>query len=181
MFFDLVCDPKIKDGRNNIHGWQFTTKLAEFVGTRASLRAELVRRYQDPKYVASHPLIENVLVKCPDENAVLAMLHSNGARQRPFDVCLRTAIENVVVEHRPVSDWPGAYELYSVAVPELRKKLFALTADDNEKSRLAAACLTAIDGARDRHGHVDPEPRHPDIESGRPWPPGASTDKEDVR
>ena len=66
--------------------------------------------------------------------------------------------------------WPGARGLYGAAVPDLRKNLFAMTGDNGEEARVAAACLTAIDELRDEHGHIDSEPRHPDIEAGRSWP-----------
>jgi len=181
MIFDLLGDPEVAGGKNKIDGWTLSSKLAEVVGTLPSLRAELVRRYQDPSLFACHPLIEEVLAKSPDENVILAMVRSYWARRKPFDGHLRSAIEEVALERRPVSDWPGAYELYSVAVPELRKKLFALIGDDGEESRLAVACLTAIDEARDKHGHPNSEPRHPYIETGRPWPLGIPTEREHMR
>jgi hypothetical protein len=37
-------------------------------------------------------------------------------------------------------------------------------------SSRVAACLTAIDELRDDYGPAESEPRHPDIDSGRPWP-----------
>ena len=60
--------------------------------------------------------------------------------------------------------------MYSVAVPELRKQLFAMISSRGEEASLAESCLTAIDKLRDEHGRVEIEPRHPDIESGWPWP-----------
>jgi hypothetical protein len=38
------------------------------------------------------------------------------------------------------------------------------------EAALAAPCLTAIDELRDEYGPAESEPRHPDIETGRPWP-----------
>jgi hypothetical protein len=38
------------------------------------------------------------------------------------------------------------------------------------EAALAGACLTAIDELRDEYGPAEFEPRHPDVESGRPWP-----------
>ncbi len=170
MLFDLSCDPKVAGGKNKIGDWALSSKLAEFIGSRPDLRTELVRRYQDPNLATCHSLIEGVLTKSPDESVVLAMVRSYAARRKPFDGLLRSACEGVALERRPVSDWPGAYEIYGVAVPNLRKNLFAMTGDNGEEARVAAACLTAIDELRDEHGYVDSEPRHPDIEAGRSWP-----------
>jgi hypothetical protein len=71
---------------------------------------------------------------------------------------------------RPSANWAGANEVVSVPLPELRKRLFSMVKDDAAESRLAAACLTSIDELRDDYGPADSEPRHPDIDSGRPWP-----------
>ncbi len=68
------------------------------------------------------------------------------------------------------------YGLYSIAVPDLRKKLFEMTGYIGAMGRVATACLTAIDELRDKHGYVDSEPRHPDIEAGRAWPLEISTE-----
>ena len=38
------------------------------------------------------------------------------------------------------------------------------------EAQLAESCLNYIDYLRDDRGAADFEPRHPDIDSGRPWP-----------
>jgi len=38
------------------------------------------------------------------------------------------------------------------------------------EAKLAKDALNAIDELRDEYGAPESEPRHPDIESGRPWP-----------
>jgi hypothetical protein len=56
----------------------------------------------------------------------------------------------------------------------LRKQLFGLLAANDGQSKLAERCLIAIEELRDEHGRIDDEPRHPDIDSGRPWPKEAN-------
>ena len=72
------------------------------------------------------------------------------------------------------SDDDGTINIGSAAhipAPELRRELFKMVVSDNAaESQLAAECLTAIDQIRDDYGHVDSEPRHPDITTGVPWP-----------
>ena len=96
------------------------------------------------------------------------MVQNYALRRRPFDGCLRTAIENVALRRQSTPSLPGTYKLYSVPIPELRKKLFELI--EGEDSHLAYESLTLIDEIRDEYGRADLEPRHPDIETGRSWP-----------
>jgi len=162
MLFDLFCDPNVASEKK-IEGYVLSNKLSQIISGRSDLRAELVRRYQDPSLVACHSLIEEVLAKSPDESVVLAMVRSYSKRGKPFDGRLRAAIEGVALVRRPVSGWQGAYELYRVAIPELLKKLFAMTPTSGEEARVAEAALTAFNELRDEHGYVDSEPRHPGI------------------
>ena len=170
MVLDLLCDPKTAVGRGGIHGWVFSRKVAEVVERIPSFRALLIRRYADPRSSACDSLIEGILAAVPDENVILAMVQRYAEAGRTFDGHLRSAVVAAVVARRPVPDWPGAYSSFSVPAPILRKKLFALTGSGGAQSHLAAACLTAIDEARDEYGRPNAEPRHPDVKAGRPWP-----------
>ncbi len=100
----------------------------------------------------------------------MALVRSYAADMRPFDGALREAVRNVAVGRRPAPDWPGAFEEFSVPLTTLRKQLFDLVAAENKQSALAEACLIKIDRLRDHYGRIEGEPRHPDINSGRPWP-----------
>ncbi len=162
MVFDSFCDPNTAAGKR-VERYVLTDKLGEIIGKRPDLRSELLRRYEDPELAHCHPMIEEVLAKSPDERVVLAMVRSYSKRGKPFDRTLRAAIEGVALGRRSAPGWQGAYETYRVAVPELRRKLFAMTGDNSEEGRLAAACLTAIDELRDEYGYIDSEPRHPGI------------------
>ena len=42
--------------------------------------------------------------------------------------------------------------------------------NDTAAAKLAEECLIAIDEFRDDYGQAESEPRHPDIDSGIPWP-----------
>jgi NACHT conflict system protein len=114
-------------------------------------------------------LLEAVVDKLGDPDALMAIIRSYLARTKPFDGSLRFAIEAVAIGQRPAPGWANAYEEFSVEMPQLRKQLFAMLEIESERA-LASACLTTIDELRDRHGRTDAEPRHPDIESDRPWP-----------
>jgi NACHT conflict system protein len=162
MVFDLFCDPNTAGGKK-IEGYVLSNKLAEVISRRPDLRNELLRRYEDPKLAHCHGVIEEVLAKSPHESVVLAMVQSYSKRRKPLDQLLRAAIEGVALERRPVPGWERAYDLYRIPVPDLRKKLFAMSADKGEQANLAGACLTALDELRDEYGYVNYEPRHPGI------------------
>jgi len=75
--------------------------------------------------------------------------------------------------HRPLGG--NSYEIHGVNAEKLRKALFAMIRRPFP-AELAKACLVRIDKLRDEHGRVEFEPRHPDIETGRPWPLEAKAD-----
>jgi hypothetical protein len=169
LLFDLLCDPNLANGQK-IEGYVLAGKLSDLIRRRPDLRSDLLHRYQDLKLGHCHSIIEEALAKSPDEGVVLALVRSYSKQGKPFDQRLRATIESVALEQRPAPGWKNAYELYGVAVPDLRKQLFAMTLGNDAMAGIAAACLTEIDKLRDEHGSVDSEPRHPDIETGRSWP-----------
>ena len=84
---------------------------------------------------------------------------------------LSTALRKVLLEHRPTES-RHIQEVHSLPAPELRRQLFNLVVNGtSSESRLAAECLAVTDEIRDDYGHVDVEPRHPNISMGLPWPP----------
>ncbi|MCQ8876199.1 hypothetical protein NP945_30610 [Mesorhizobium sp. LMG17149] len=171
LLLDLLCDPQVGGKENKVDSWTVSNKVAGYLSSHPSFRVELIRRYQDPIFAPCHNLIEDILSKSPNENALLAMIHNYAQTGKPLDRRLREAVEEIALERRPVSNWSGAYELHGVAVPGLRKRLFDMTSANDHEGHLAAACLVVIDELRDERGKIDSEPRHPDIQSGRPWPP----------
>ena len=81
---------------------------------------------------------------------------------------LYTALHHVLVGQTPIESY-GMQQSYSFPAPDLRKTLFAMVVNgDAEESRLATECLNSIDKIRDDYGHVDAEPRDPDIATGVP-------------
>ncbi|MEO5349732.1 MAG: hypothetical protein H7836_08810 [Magnetococcus sp. YQC-3] len=84
---------------------------------------------------------------------------------------LHHSISEVAFRKRPVDGTDGnSYELHRVDIADLRRRLFAMINGSQAEAELAGVCLTAIDALRDTYGCTYSEPRHPDIESGRPWP-----------
>ena len=169
-FLDLLSDPRFAPATSKLQSWSTTEGLGAFINEHPHLRSELLRRYESDDYAACRSLIEETLAKSPDVASILAMVRSYSKRGMALDYTLRSALEKIALAHRPHEGWSEAFEVYSVAAPELRKQLFDLAGSDYEEAKLANDCLVAIDTIRDEYGRVEFERRHPDIRSGRPWP-----------
>ena len=71
---------------------------------------------------------------------------------------------------QPAEGWPSAYSVEPANAARLRSTLFEMAYSDQERRTAAKALLEWIDDLRDDYGRPDDEPRHADIDSGRPWP-----------
>jgi len=83
------------------------------------------------------------------------------------------AIRNLAIGRRPSKEWAGAVEEFGLPLTGLRARLFAMLPANDARARLAKQCLIAIEEQRDDRGRASSEPRHPDISTGRAWPPEA--------
>jgi len=170
ILLELVCGGALAKRPGGMETWTLSLKLAGTMRAYGDFRAQVYQRYQRMPAGPGKAILEHAIAEVADADGVLVLVRSHAAEGKPFSGILHSAIRHVAVGERPSADWAGANEVFSVPVPELRKKLFAMTNDDTAETRLAAACLTAIDELREFYGPVDSEPRHPDIDSGRPWP-----------
>ena len=171
MLLDLICEGEAKGEGGRPDTWTFGRRLAAGMRSHPEFRADVYARVASGVAPPAMAILEYAVAESPDEAGVMLLVGSHSATGRAFSGTLESAIENLVVEQLPLSDWAGAYEQISTPVPSLRKSLFeiSLTATGNE-SGLALACLVHIDELRDMHGVASGEPRHPDIASGAPWP-----------
>jgi hypothetical protein len=152
--------------------WWLSRKLAHAMQADGSFRAEVYRQYEQAADGPGSGILKFAIAEAADEKGVLLLVQKHAAQGKPFSWDLQRAIEHAAVGKRPSAEWAGANETLPVAVPNLRKALFAMTETDTAQGRLAPECLIAIDEIRDEYGSAESEPRHPDIDSGRPWPLG---------
>jgi hypothetical protein len=129
-----------------------------------------LRRYEGAVAGQGKALLEAALAQLADPEVILAFIRRYGADGRPYGGGLADAVREIAIGRRPVANWPGAIEYFTVPLAELRQQLFGLAVGTGPQASVAEDCLTAIDELRDDHGHVDEEPRHPDINSGGAWP-----------
>jgi hypothetical protein len=153
-----------------IDTWTLSRNLAGRMYASRDFRAEVYERYEPIPPCPGGGILEQAIAEVADADGVLVLVHSYAQQGRSFDGILHSAIRHLALGERPSANWEGAMEVFSVPLPELRKTLFAMVGHGTAEARLATACLTAIDELRDYCGPPESEPRHPDIDSGRPWP-----------
>jgi len=171
ILLDLICGAEAMGEGRRPDSWTFGRRLAAGMQSHPEFRSDIYARVASGVAPAAMAILEYAVAQAPDEAGVMLLVSSHSANGRAFSGTLDSAIENLAVERRPLSDWAGAYEQISAPVPSLRRRLFELSrAATGGEASLALACLVHIDELRDRHGVASGEPRHPDIATGAPWP-----------
>jgi hypothetical protein len=170
MLLELICGGTFASRPGGMDTWTLSDRLAGAMRAHADFRAEVYQRYERVPAGPDKAILEHAIAEVPDADNVFIMVRSYAVEGKPFDGLLHSAIRHVAVGQRPSTDWAGANEVFSVPIPELRKRLFAMTNGNTAERRLAVECLNTIDELRDDYGAAESEPRHPDIDSGRPWP-----------
>ena len=134
------------------------------------VRAQMLLEYGRLPPGLAKSVLEEALGQAATPDALMALIQGYGREGRAFDQRLARAAERLALGRRPSDELTGAYELFGVPLGELRRALFRMTGMEGSESALALGCLLGIEHVRDEHGRLDAEPRHPDVESGRPWP-----------
>jgi hypothetical protein len=169
LLLDLICEGVLTTP-GGIDSWALGRKLARSMFIQSDFRVAVYGRYERLPPGLNREILERAIVEVADAEGVLVLLRSYAREGKPFDRNLYEAVRHTALGERPVANWEGAREVFGIPIPELRKKLFTMVADDDASGRLAVGCLTTIDEFRDEYGPAESEPRHPDVDSGRPWP-----------
>ena len=174
ILLNLICEGAFAGVKDRLDTRTLSKSLVSAIHAHADFRAEVYHRYKSLAPGPGKTTLEYAISEVADEEGVLILVKGYAAQGRSFDWTLDSAIRQVAVGERPSSDWVGANESFRIPIPDLRKRLFGMIKGSKAEARVAVACLTAIDELRDEYGPVETEPRHPDIDSGRPWPLAAS-------
>jgi hypothetical protein len=169
LLLNLIAEGVVGDERGTNGRWLSRT-LASEMQSHGEVR---VTAYERCPVLARGPeksLIEQAIAESADIPGVLLLVRTYGAEGKPFDGTLQTAVRHVALGERGSPGWSGATETFGVPVPELRKELFRMSEPGRVEAGVAEACLNAIDELRDEYGPAEAEPRHPDVNTGRPWP-----------
>ncbi|BAV97962.1 NACHT domain-containing protein [Lysobacter enzymogenes] len=147
----------------------FGAYLAQLAKSHPDFRAEMMRLLENPGEGIVAPVIERALRMLPDIESILALVHYY-ARMGQSGNGLYMSIKEVVVDERPSTQFSGAIVLFPVPADDLRRRLFTLGLTQTDEAGVAKQCLALIDSIRDDYGYPELEARHPDIQSGQPWP-----------
>lgn len=80
-------------------------------------------------------------------------------------------LESAFVERQPDGQNSYAFTLRARAANELRLQLLRMANEDKKRRGAAFMLLGQIEEWRLEYGRPTDEPRHPDLPSGKPWPP----------
>ena len=169
ILLDLICAGPTKAERER-ETWGFSRFLSSTMRSNTAFREEIYKRYEGEIPEIARVILARAIAEAADCNGVTAMVRNYVKHGQTFDAVMHDAVKHVAIGERPSDSWAGANEIFGIPVPQLRKELFSMMAEDSPISSLAESCLTAIDKLREDYGVVEEEPRHPDIDSGRSWP-----------
>lgn len=81
-------------------------------------------------------------------------------------------LEDTFIERRPYGQSSNTFTTQARASNDLRFRLFRMATEDKKRRKSAFILLAHIEMSRLEYGRPTGEPRHPDLASGRSWPPG---------
>lgn len=169
---NLVKEGRLGTARGGLDHWWLAQRLAPLARRTPAIKAEILKAYQDT-VGSAHPMLERTLEELGGDDCVLALVHGYARAGKRFDGSLHQALQHTAVDQQRIGD-SNTYNLHPVSIAPLRKKLFELMhGTDATVAVLSQECLMNIDDIRDHIGAVETEPRHPDVATGKPWPPEA--------
>ena len=169
VVLNWLCDGRIPV-RDEI---RLSHTLTDWARRYSEVRAAMIACYRALPTGHIRAVLEMAMVDLTDEEVFMALFDGRVNAPHPFHG-LAKAIRNLAIGSKPSTEWQGAFEEFGVPLIELRARLFAMLPANDRRARLAKQCLIAIEEHRDESGRPSDEPRHPDIASGRAWPPEAA-------
>jgi hypothetical protein len=153
-------------------GFRLSRALTGWAGKYPAVRAAVIARYRALPAGNIRRVLERAMNDLADEEVFMALF--DGQVDAPnSSYGIESAIRNLAIGRKPSDEWTGAFEEFGLPLTTLRAHLFAMLPANDGRARLAKQCLIAIEEHRDERGRVSNEPRHPDIATGRAWPPEA--------
>jgi hypothetical protein len=117
-------------------------------------------------------VLANVMNWLGTPEAIAANLNLiDDAKPSPVPQGIWDQLEAAFVERRSYGESPNVFTQHPRASNELRVRLFRMAIEDEKRRKSAFRLLGQIEEWRLEHGRPTSEPRHPDLQSGQPWPP----------
>lgn len=154
------------------HQERLASKVASIAGDDPSIRDRLLllctRNLPPPMRL----LLADCVTRLGTRDGILAgldLIHDDATPSIP--PALIRNLEAVFVERRPYGSSENTYTLEPQSANDIRSRLFEMTVNDESRKHSAWSILAQIESWRIEYGRPTSEPRHPNIESGIPWPP----------
>ncbi|WP_374377591.1 NACHT domain-containing NTPase [Dongia sp.] len=149
--------------------WHIARQVGEWIERYPQLRMHVYDLLKTEPISSGHSMLAQAVAENPDAEGLLLLVGLESVRKHGRSFIGRRTVERIVTKHVPSEDWVGTFYAVPIAVTELRRKLFEMTAL-SEVGDVASRCLNLIETLRDDFGYPESEPRHPDLGSARPWP-----------
>ncbi|UVM25022.1 NACHT domain-containing NTPase [Pseudomonas sp. B21-021] len=153
-------------------GFHLSSELTRLAILLPDFHTILITRYLSLPPGNIRRVLEMAMNDLPGEENFMALFEGSIQASNPFQH-LGRALRNLAISRRPSEQWSGAFEEFGLPLIEIRARLFTMFLANDAQSELAKQCLLAIEEYRDEKGRLNNEPRHPDISTGRAWPPEA--------
>ena len=152
---------------NKMGDWALAKDIGCLINEYPDVRAHIYDLLSECQTTDGLTLLARAVAETLDEEGMLLLVRFE--RNLGQTLMSWRTIEQVVNGHVPAENWVGAYNVVPIPAINLRRKLLSMTTDGGH-SDVAARYLNEIDKIRDDYGAPETEPRHPDLESGKPWP-----------
>ncbi len=161
------------------HQERLASRIANIAGNDPSIRDRLLFLCTRELPAQMRLLLADCVTRMGTRDGMLAGLHllKDGAAPS-IPLALIKNLEAVFVERRPYESSENTYTLEPQSANDIRSLLFEMLVSDEGRKYSAWSILTQIESWRVEYGRPSSEPRHPDIDSGIPWPPERVNDFE---
>jgi hypothetical protein len=146
--------------------------IADVARGDAPVRNRLYRLCSSELEEARRILLARIVGKLRTEEALLAglnLLRDDADPPVPFD--LARILEEAFMQRRSEDESRQTYTLEPRASNAIRARLFEMSLKDDRRKAAAWSLLGKIEIWRIEYGRPANEPRHPEFDSGLPWPP----------
>lgn len=155
------------------NGFRLSAALTEWARKYPTVRSAMITRYRTLPAGNIRRVLEMAMDDVTDEEVFMALFDGHVDAPHPIRG-VASAIRNLAIGQKPSDEWSGAFEEFGLPLTGLRARLFEMLPANGARARLAEQCLIAIEEHRDDRGRASNEPHHPDIATGRAWPPEAA-------
>jgi hypothetical protein len=154
------------------HQERLASKIATIAGDDPLVRHRLLFLCTKKLPPQMRLLLANCVTRLSTRDGILAgldLIHDDATPSIP--PALIKNLEAVFVEHRPYGSSENTYTLEPQSANDIRSRLFEMAVNDESRKHSAWSILARIESWRIEYGRPTNEPRHPNIDSGIPWPP----------